>query len=56
MLIGLTDFVSSSLKMPVDFGNSLINVSPFRNIFSSNNQRQALPYAIAIGLAMKGAQ
>ena len=55
-LIGLTDFISSSLKMPVELGNSLINVSPFKNIFPNNNQRQALPYAMAIGLAIKGAQ
>jgi len=55
-LIGLTNFISSSLKLPVELGNPLINVSPFKSIFPNNNQRQALPYATVIGLAIKGVE
>lgn len=55
-LVGLADFISSSLKMPVEIGNPLINISSFKNIFSGNEKRQALPYATVIGLAIRGAE
>lgn len=55
-LIGLTDFISSSLELPVKIGNPLVNISSSGNIFTDNAQKQALPYATTIGLAIRGAE
>ena len=55
-IIGLSNFISSFLKMPVEIGNPLINISSFKDIFFGNDQRQILPYSTVIGLAIRGAE
>ena len=58
-LIGITDFISSSLKLPVEIGNPFVNIQQSRlakKILGSNLQRGSLPYATAIGLAIRGAE
>jgi Tfp pilus assembly PilM family ATPase len=55
-LIGLPKFLSSSLKLPVEIGNPLINIlPPSEKIFGEIFQGKFLPYATAIGLAIRGA-
>ena len=56
-LIGLADFLSSSLNLPVELGDPLINIS--KCAFSKKDRdsfgEQFLSFATAIGLAIRGA-
>jgi len=57
-LIGLCDFLSASLKLPVKLGNPLINIS--RHTFPEKEKDllggNFLTFATAIGLAIRGAE
>ena len=58
-VIGLADFISSSLDLPAEQGNPLVNVSVGRRakkILGEDITGESLPYATAIGLAIRGAQ
>lgn len=55
-IIGLTDFFSNSLKIPVKVGNPLINISYSSNLFDEDFKKEALAYTTAIGLAMREIQ
>ena len=56
-LIGLTDFLSSSLHLPVELGDPLVNIS--KCAFSKKDKEsfgeQFLSFTTAIGLAIRGA-
>lgn len=54
-LKGLPEFLSSELKLPVELGNPWINILPKgqKNI-SEFPQKEALRYATALGLALRG--
>lgn len=57
-LIGLCDFLSSSLKLKVRLGNPLINISKciFLRKKETFSQKQSLAFSTAIGLAIRGAK
>lgn len=57
-LIGLTDFLSSSLKLSVELGDPLINIlrSPYFKKDKSFSRTELLPFTTAIGLAIRGAR
>ncbi len=53
-IMGLPDFLSSSLKMPVEVGNLLYSVSPIKEISKDSSFWDFLSYATVIGLAKRG--
>lgn len=53
-LAGLTEFLSGSLKMPVERANVWVNVFKFDDFIPEMNRLQSLSYATAIGLALRG--
>jgi len=58
-LVGITDFISSSLELPVETGNPFVNIQQSRlakKILGSNLRRESISYATAIGLAIRGAE
>lgn len=57
-LIGLTDFLSSSLEMSVEVGDPLVNISkcPYFKKDKSFSRAELLPFTTAIGLAIRGAR
>ena len=52
-LLGIDDFLSNSLKLPVEVGNPLVNVSFSSKIFGENLKEKSLAFSTAIGLAIK---
>ena len=55
MLKGLTDFLSQSLNLPVEFGNPWVNISSKgQKEISQLSKEQLVKYTSAIGLALKG--
>lgn len=55
-LIGIADFISSSIKIPIEFGNPLINIVVSKKIEKEPSFWQFLPYTTVIGLAIRGAE
>lgn len=54
-LIGLSEFLSSELKIPTEIGNPWINIMPqFEEKNSLLSFRDSLEYTTALGLAIKG--
>ena len=51
-LKGLEDYLSASLRMPVDVANPWINVNSFDNYIPQIPSNEALGYAAVIGLAL----
>jgi len=56
-LIGLTDFLSYNLGLPVEVGNPLINISKFTCFKKGEipKKEEMLSYTTALGLALRGA-
>lgn len=57
LLIGLPEFLSQKLVLPVKFGNPWINISPFvpKNAQKLGlSYKTSLSYAVAFGLALRG--
>ena len=52
-LLGLREYLSSSLKVPVRLGNTWVNVNPLRSYVPEIPFEESLSFATAIGLALK---
>jgi len=52
-LIGLSDYLSVSLKTPVDMANVWVNILDIRSSIPNINFKQALSFAAALGLALR---
>ncbi len=51
-LIGLSDYISQSMKMPVELANVWTNISPTDKHVPEISMRESLGFATAIGLAL----
>lgn len=51
-LIGLSDYLSVSIKTPVELSNSWVNIVNTKEYIPAINFKQALSYATALGLAL----
>lgn len=52
-LIGLPEFLSYELKMPVELSNPWVNAVSFENYVPEIELRESLVYAVALGLALR---
>jgi|JI10StandDraft_1071094.scaffolds.fasta_scaffold38196_6 type IV pilus assembly protein PilM len=52
-LPGLTEYLASSLRMPVATANPWVNITDFSEYIPAITKKEALAYATAIGLALK---
>ncbi len=56
-LEGLTDFLSSQLKIPVELGNPWVNILPEPQKETAQlSYKESLKYTVALGLALRGAR
>ncbi len=53
-LLGLTEYLSASLKVPVEVGNPWINLNSFDRYIPPIKKNQSLGYATVAGLALRG--
>ncbi len=53
-LLGLPEYLSASLKVPVEIGNPWTNMNSFDNYIPPVTKNQSLGYATAAGLALRG--
>ena len=51
-LIGLADYISQSMKMPVDMANVWVNISETNKHIPEISMRESLGFATALGLAL----
>lgn len=53
-LLGLPEYLSASLKVPVEVGNPWINLNSFERYIPPITKNQSLGYATVAGLALRG--
>ncbi len=53
-LLGLPEYLSASLRVPVEVGNPWVNVNTFENYVPPVTKNRSLGYATATGLALRG--
>lgn len=53
-LLGLPEYLSASLRVPVEIGNPWINLNSFDNYIPPVTKNRSLGYATAVGLALRG--
>jgi len=53
-MIGLSEFLSFSLKKPVELGNPLSNIDSIKKEIKKKRTKDFLPFTTAIGLALRG--
>ena len=51
-MIGLADYISVSMKSPVDMANVWVNIVDTENYVPEMSLRQALAFSTALGLAL----